>query len=82
MSCGELPMTAVQTISAEIAPGELIDKITILDIKSERIADPEKLANVHAELATLESARTLAVEPSEQLADLTSQLKLVNEAVW
>ena len=34
------------TLSAPIAPGELIDKITILEIKSERIEDPAKLANV------------------------------------
>ena len=37
---------SANAIKVEIAPGELIDKITILDIKSERIDDPDKLKNV------------------------------------
>jgi hypothetical protein len=41
-------------ITVPISPGELLDKITILRIKSERIPDPAKLANVRVELAALE----------------------------
>jgi len=44
------------TVTIEIAPGELIDKITILAIKTEFISDPGKLANVRIELETHEKA--------------------------
>jgi tetratricopeptide (TPR) repeat protein len=62
--------------------GELIDKITILRIKAERISEPEKLSNVHRELKLLErSAREDGVSgPSIDL--LTGQLAAVNERLW
>ncbi len=69
-------------ILVEIAPGELIDKITILEIKSERIADAGKLKNVRVELQVLEAARDAAMAASAELAELTAQLKQVNEALW
>ncbi|MEQ8709767.1 MAG: DUF6165 family protein [Rhodospirillales bacterium] len=70
------------TLSAPIAPGELIDKITILEIKSERIPDPAKLANVRTELATLAATRDRHIAASGQLADLTASLKSINEELW
>ena len=69
-------------ILVEIAPGELIDKITILEIKSERIVDADKLKNVRVELQVLEAARDAAMAATAELADLTAQLKQVNEALW
>ena len=69
-------------ILVEIAPGELIDKITILEIKSERIADAGKLKNVRVELDVLAAARDAAMAASAELAKLTAQLKQVNEALW
>ena len=69
-------------ILVEIAPGELIDKITILEIKIERIADPDKLNNVRVELEVLERVRDEAVEPSPLLGDVAARLKRVNEALW
>ena len=69
-------------ILVEIAPGELIDKITILEIKSERIADVGKLKNVRVELDVLAAARDAAMAASAELAELTAQLKQVNEALW
>ena len=69
-------------ILVEIAPGELIDKITILEIKTDRIADPDKLNNVRVELEVLEKARDEAVEASQELDDLTVRLKRVNTALW
>ncbi len=69
-------------ILVEIAPGELIDKITILEIKTERIADPDKLNNVRVELEVLEKARDEAVEASPELGDLAARLRKVNEALW
>jgi tetratricopeptide (TPR) repeat protein len=69
-------------IQVEIGPGELIDKITILQIKIERIADAAKLRNVQAELDTLVAARDRFLPPSERLSGLTSELKTVNEQLW
>jgi hypothetical protein len=70
------------TVLVEIAPGELIDKITILHIKRERIADAGKLAHVRAELAALEAARDRALPSSDELTRLTAELRAVNEALW
>lgn len=69
-------------ITVEIAPGELLDKLTILDIKLERIGDAAKLANVRTELAALTAARDRAIRPSAALDELTAELKRVNEALW
>ncbi|MBC8267119.1 MAG: hypothetical protein H8E36_00025, partial [Rhodospirillaceae bacterium] len=69
-------------ISVEISPGELIDKITILEIKLERIEDEAKLANVRIEYDTLTKARDGAISPSEDLSALAQKLKAVNEALW
>jgi Tfp pilus assembly protein PilF len=76
------PMSSVQNIQVEVAPGELIDKITILEIKSERITDREKLKNVRLELATLVACRDQVIESSPELATLTLDLKQVNESLW
>lgn len=69
-------------ITVEIAPGELIDKITILEIKLERIDDARKLANVRHEWDVLTAARDAHTEASDALTDLTGQLKKINEALW
>ena len=70
------------TVSIEIAPGELIDKITILEIKAERISDQAKLANVRLELDTLAASRDAAISASDDLRRLTADLKAVNEELW
>ncbi|MEM9099504.1 MAG: DUF6165 family protein [Pseudomonadota bacterium] len=70
------------TLKIDVAPGELIDKITILEIKSERISDQTKRTNVQTELALLLSVRDSEIAASEQLTRLTTQLKSVNEALW
>ncbi len=71
-----------QSITVEIAPGELIDKITILEIKAERISDAEKRANVLVELQTLADARAAAILQDDEIVKLTNELKAVNEALW
>src|SRR3984957_3211988 len=48
------PRAAPRMVSTPCSLGELIDKITILRLKAERIREPEKLANVHRELTLLE----------------------------
>src|SRR5262249_50828525 len=69
-------------ILVETAPGELIDKITILELKAERITDPAKLANLRAELALLTSVRDRAMPSSSDLDDSAVELRAVNEAIW
>ena len=69
-------------ISVPVSYGELIDKITILEIKSERIGNPDKLANVRKELDLLNS--TWAADPlsAMDISAERSKLKAVNEALW
>jgi hypothetical protein len=69
-------------ILIDTSPGELFDKITILEIKSERLAARDKLANVRAELAALTRARDAAIAASPALDQLTAALKQVNQALW
>ena len=69
-------------IAVEIGPGELIDKITILEIKSRRIADPAKLANIRRQLADLAAVRDREIGSPAGLAPLVAQLKEVNESIW
>ena len=69
-------------IHVPISPGELLDKITILQIKSERISDPAKVANVRTELAMLEKVWSEAVEADDEISALTRELKKINEALW
>jgi peptidoglycan hydrolase CwlO-like protein len=65
-----------------ISPGELLDKITILQIKAERIADPAKVANVKTELDMLSKVWSETVEVDAEITRLTAELKTVNEALW
>ncbi len=69
-------------ILIEVGPGELVDKITILAIKSERMTDPEKLRNVRYELDVLDRARRSRVPDTPELRSLEAELKAVNEALW
>ena len=70
------------TILIPIAPGELIDKITILEIKQERINTQTKLINVKKELDALTQACNESITTSEKLKKLTIELKAVNESLW
>ncbi len=70
------------TVPIDIAPGELIDKITILEIKLERISDSGKLANVRKEWDVLTTSRDTHLAASDDLTDLTARLKKINETLW
>lgn len=78
----EVRLTGISAIIIEVAPGELIDKLTILAIKLDRIADPQKRVNVLVEYETLEAARRGAMAPSPALDALTADLRGVNERLW
>lgn len=70
------------SIAVEVSAGELIDKITILEIKRARIADAAKRLNVEAELETLARARDAAIRPTAELDGLEQRLKEINERLW
>ena len=72
----------MENIHVSVSPGEVLDKITILEIKSERMTDPEKIANVRTELALLQETWTRAVQADEVVSELHTQLKEINEALW
>lgn len=72
----------MQTILTPVSIGELIDKITILEIKAERIADAAKLANVRTELEGLWPLWLQQQDARPALAPLKDQLKTINERMW
>ena len=70
------------SVSVEISYGELIDKITILEIKARRLGDPEGRRLVSAELAQLEARLREAFPESARLNALKQELGAVNERLW
>lgn len=70
-------------ILAEISVGELFDKITILNIKTKKISDNDKLQNIHMELKILEKqSKKIDVLDINSLNELVSQLQYINEDLW
>lgn len=72
----------VHEIMAPVAPGELLDKITILELKRARINDASKRAHVAHELALLEGIARRTLPTSEPLDALIDDLREVNGALW
>ena len=69
-------------ILVPVSFGELLDKIAILQIKSERIGDEAKLANVRKELSALEKTWMAHPAAVKDIARLRRELKEVNERLW
>lgn len=69
-------------ISIPVAPGELLDKITILELKLERICDLPKLRNVRTELALLRVAALREIPNTAEIARLTAELRGINAELW
>jgi hypothetical protein len=69
-------------MKVEISIGEFLDKLTILQIKSERISDPEKLKSIHKELALLQDVWRQSPHAGKNLDAEIADLKKVNEALW
>ncbi|MDR2877696.1 MAG: DUF6165 family protein [Chromatiales bacterium] len=69
-------------LSAEISVGEFLDKVTILEIKSERIGDPAKLSNVKRELDTLRNIWSASPFSRQDLVAEIAELKRINEKLW
>lgn len=66
----------------QISPGELLDKISILEIKRARIKRPDKHAHVAHELSLLSAVREREVIHNDDLDALMQRLREVNEALW
>ena len=75
MSEDKLPMVPISV-------GELIDKITILEIKLRHIEDPAKRENVSRELTALQAVRDRTVTALPEIDDLASALTEVNQIIW
>ena len=69
-------------IYAEISAGELVDKITILKIKKEKIADKEKLVEIKKELDSLTNTFNKSIKKNINLETLTKELKNTNLKLW
>jgi hypothetical protein len=65
-----------------VSAGELVDKITILRVKAERIGDPAKEANVRKELALLEASAREHLPDTPELQALTAELTRINGELW
>ena len=69
-------------IHVPVSPGEVLDKITILEIKSERISDPDKLVNVNRELELLQASWQKFVAVDDDVRRIHAKLKAINEDLW
>ena len=72
----------MENIRVPVSPGEVLDKITILEIKSERMEDAEQVANVRVELKLLQDTWAQNISDDDVIRDLHAQLKEINEALW
>lgn len=70
------------SVLVPVSWGEIIDKITILEIKAERLTDAGKLANVTKELNELVAVREREFPDHGELAKLAAELKAINEKLW
>ena len=71
-----------KSIKADVALGELIDKITILELKDERIEDLEKRRNVQFELAKLTALLAWSCDVNAGIDECRANLKTVNTEIW
>tara|TARA_B100000700_G_C14327302_1_gene526496 strand:+ start:43 stop:444 length:402 start_codon:yes stop_codon:yes gene_type:complete len=69
-------------ILSEISPGELLDKISILEIKLVKIKDKKSLENVNREYESLIEVKKTFITQSKKLDDLINKIKEVNLALW
>ena len=69
-------------IKVPISPGELVDKITILEIKSARMTDAAKVANVRTELTMLQDTWRTSAYASQDITSQWASLRKINEKLW
>lgn len=69
-------------LTVEVSAGELLDKISILEIKADRISESAKLANIRRELGLYRATARDGIVMSEELSALSRELKAANEVLW
>ena len=69
-------------ILSEISTGELLDKISILEIKLEKVKDKESLKEINKEYKILKEAQELNIETTEKLKTLFNEIKKINQNLW
>ena len=69
-------------LSVPVSVGEVVDKVTILEIKSDRIADTDKLRNIATELDALRPLVSGGVFDTDEVVALTDALRAVNGELW
>ena len=69
-------------IIVEVSIGELLDKISILEIKQEKIKDPEKLKFINNEHSILKDQLEKNIKPNDKINDLYQSLKEINAKLW
>ena len=69
-------------LSVPVSVGEVVDKVTILEIKSDRISDTDKLRNIATELDALRPLVSGGVFDAEEVVALTDALRAVNGELW
>ena len=69
-------------ILVEVSVGELLDKISILEIKQEKIKDPEKLKFINEEHSILKDQLNNNVKSDQKLNELFESLKQINAKLW
>lgn len=69
-------------ITIEISPGELLDRITILEIKADLISDVAKLAHVRFELSKMTAVLETILKDRQDIGDYKARLKAVNLDAW
>ena len=74
--------TKLNQILAEISAGELLDKITILEIKREKITDSKKLKDINKELSSLTKTSDEKIPDKKSIEDLVLSLKKINLKLW
>jgi len=79
---GHKTHSTVMTIKVEASFGEFLDKMTILEIKRERISDPAKLENVNRELNLLQESWAAHPASKTDISDEMARLKAINEKLW
>mgnify|MGYP003351570144 FL=1 len=75
-------MKKINKIFAEISAGELIDKITILEIKQEKIKDASKLQSIKTELTSLQQTLNEHITLDDEIKKLSKELKQINLKLW
>ncbi len=69
-------------ITIPVSPGELVDKITVLEIKAQEFSEEAKLGHVMHELGLLNTLLETEIENTDKFKELQEQLREINKSIW